>query len=409
MLYGSYFACDSIGALGPLLIRELGIDRSDLGLLYGVYSWPNVFMVFIGGLLADRLGLRRASLLLSGLILVGVVGVALAPSLLHGRAVFWAMVAGRTLFGLGAESLAICQNAMIARWFHGRQLAFAFSMTLTMARLGSLVSYRAEADIAARYGGFGAGLWAAALFCLFSAVCTLLYVVLDRRAALPEPSPDPASGAPTLALGFDKRFYMLAAYCVFFYSAFFPFTGLATDFLTEKWNFSAAAAGRLTSLLTALTIVLSPLIGGFLDRGLGRRPSSGDSTVRSRRSGRVLLFAAGLLAPAYLLLGLTGVAPLPLFVVLGLAFSLAPAALWPQIPSLVPPQRVATAYGLTTMLQSIGLAAVPWVSGALRDATTRYTASMLMFAAFGLVSTAIAWWLLRQRPALSERAPASAA
>lgn len=397
LLLGGYFAADSVAALGPLLVSELGLGRADIGLLYGVYSWPNVVMVLFGGLLTDRIGPRRASLLYSALIVLGTALVALSPSLrgvggLGGRAVFYGMVAGRTLLGLGAESLAVCQNAMITRWFRGHQLALAFALTLTLARVGSLLSFATEADIAAHFGGVGAGLWAAFLVCLLSALCNVIYVLLDRRLPeLPAPSvppPDASSGGLLSRaadfLRFGPKYYLLVAFCVCFYSAFFPFTALAADFLGEKWQLDAAVAGRLCSLLTAMTVLLSPVFGGYLDRG-----------DRQKRSDRVLLSAALLLVPAYLLLGLSSLPPLPAFLLLGLAFSLAPAALWPQIGHLVAEHRVATAYGLMTMLQSVALAVVPWFSGTLRDRTASYTASMLLFTIMGGLS--VLWALLLMR------------
>ncbi|MBL9006916.1 MAG: MFS transporter [Myxococcales bacterium] len=399
LLFGGYFAADSVAALGPLLISELGLARADIGLLYGVYSWPNVVMVLFGGMLADRIGTRKASLLYSALIVVGSALVALSPSLRSsadgsaGRSVLYCMVIGRTLLGLGAESLAVCQNAMISRWFRGHQLALAFALTLTMARIGSLLSFATEADIAARFGGVSAALWAAFWVCVLSGLGNVVYVILDRRR--PDSSPPERSAATSepgslLAraaefLRFGGTYYLLSAFCVCFYSAFFPFTALAADFLGEKWQLSAATAGRLCSLVTLLTVVLSPLFGGLLDRG-----------DRKKRSDRMLLVAAILLLPAYLLLGLSHLPPLLAFVLLGCAFSLAPAALWPQIGYLVPEHRVATAYGLMVMLQSIALALVPWGSGALRDRTASYTASMFLFAGLGALSVLLALLLMRR-------------
>ena len=42
-------------------------------------------------------------------------------------------------------------------------------------------------------------------------------------------------------------------------------------------------------------------------------------------------------------------------VLIGIAFSLVPAVLWPAVPYLVTPNRLGTAYGLMTMLQNIGM------------------------------------------------------
>ena len=104
LLYGSYFAYDSIGALTPLIIDGLGIGREHIGMLYSFYSWPNVVMVFIGGLLTDRYGTRKMSMIFSGLIVLGAIVVAAAPMLASGMTAFWWMLAGRTIFGIGSES-----------------------------------------------------------------------------------------------------------------------------------------------------------------------------------------------------------------------------------------------------------------------------------------------------------------
>jgi MFS family permease len=53
---------------------------------------------------------------------------------------------------------------------------------------------------------------------------------------------------------------------------------------------------------------------------------------------------------------------------IGVAFSLVPAIIWPAVPYLVEPQRLGTAYGLMTMVQQIGLFAINEVAGRLNDA-----------------------------------------
>jgi nitrate/nitrite transporter NarK len=39
--------------------EQLGIEEDDLGLLIAIYSLPNLVMVFLGGILLDRIGYNK--------------------------------------------------------------------------------------------------------------------------------------------------------------------------------------------------------------------------------------------------------------------------------------------------------------------------------------------------------------
>jgi len=67
-------------------------------------------------------------------------------------------------------------------------------------------------------------------------------------------------------------------------------------------------------------------------------------------------------------------------ILLGAAFVLVPAAMWPSVPLVVEEKRVGTAFGLMTAIQNIGLGLFPLLNGKLRDATGTYTATEIMFA-----------------------------
>ena len=56
-------------------------------------------------------------------------------------------------------------------------------------------------------------------------------------------------------------------------------------------------------------------------------------------------------------------------VMIGIAFSLVPAVLWPAVPYIVTPNRLGTGYGLMTMLQNIGMMLANLAAGALNDAS----------------------------------------
>src|SRR5579862_1021044 len=186
MAFGSYFAYDSVGAIETTLIKVFHTDSTAIGTMYTMYSVAAVVAVLAGGFLIDRVGVRRASLIFSGFVVVGAAMVAAAPSLP-------VLYAGRVLFGIGSESVIVAQSAITARWFTGKELAMAFGITLTIARLGTLFSFNTEELLAARYGYRGA-LWIAAGLCLASLLCNWIYTLMDRHAEPILKLPEAGSG-----------------------------------------------------------------------------------------------------------------------------------------------------------------------------------------------------------------------
>jgi predicted MFS family arabinose efflux permease len=366
MLFGNYFAYDITSVLGPRLMEGMGITEGTFGLLYSFYSWPNMVTLLIAGLLIDRLGTRTMSLIFSSLIVVGTVIVATAPTITI-------MIVGRAVFGIGAESLIVCQSAILAKWFKGRELAFAFGLSLTFMRLGTIASFNSGSWIADAFEGWRTGMWVAVGLCVVSLIFNIVYVILERnahgRVTLAEA---PAGDKIVLSdiKHFGASFWLITALCVTFYSAIFPFTAFSTDFFMEKWGLTNQAGGSLTSLVITASMILAPILGGAVDR-FGRR-------------GTMMMVGSLLLVPVYLLFGLTMFTPVVPVVLLGLAFSLVPAAMWPAVPLVVNEKHVGTAFGLMTMVQNWGLGTFPLVAGTLRTKTGDYTASMLVFATLGL-------------------------
>jgi MFS family permease len=402
LTFGSYFAYDSVGAIAPTLITALGVGREAIGQMYTVYSVAAIVSVFIGGLLIDKIGTRRASLLFSSLVAVGAAIVAVAPNI-------WVLYGGRFIFGWGSESLVVAQSAIFTRWFKGKELAFSFGVGLTVSRLGTLFSFNTEALIAEYFGNYKSALWAAVIFCVLSVVANLVFNMLDRKGEKALRLKE-EGGGDKIVLADVKRFkasyWYVTLLCVTFYSAIFPFTALSTDFFNTKWGLSMTAgseggffyqvfynifhmfstAGGTTTIIIFASMVFAPFFGQWVDK-FGRRAT-------------VMVIGSILMIPAFLSMAFTMIPPAFPMIVLGAAFVMVPAAMWPSIPLIVEENRVGTAFGLTTMIQNFGLALFPWLNGLLRDSTQTYTASMIMFSLLGLVGLVFALLLRR-----SERGP----
>ena len=156
-------------------------------------------MVLIGGIIIDRIGTKRSTLLFGAICFLGAV-VTAWPDLPRSppggcrrglgaifgfeveSPVLASMVAGRLVFGLGAESLIVAVTTAIARWFKGKELSFAFGINLTIARLGSFAALNSPSWASGSYAHWQAPLVISVGFATFCVVGALLYWVLESQA-----------------------------------------------------------------------------------------------------------------------------------------------------------------------------------------------------------------------------------
>lgn len=396
LTFGSYFAYDIIGAISPSLIEELGAKREIVGTFYSMYSIAAILSVLIGGILIDRLGIRISSMIFSLLVFIGSVMVAFSK-------ILWVLFLGRFIFGAGSEPLVVAQMAMLTKWFKGKELALSFGITLTVSRLGTIFSFNTGELISHYYGGYRYALIAASLFCLLSLISNMIYIIMDRIGEKKYQLAKEGSSERVVfkdIKAFSKSYWYVTILCVTFYSAIFPFTALSTDFFVDKWKIARVAsgeggflykvmnnflhmfstAGGISSIIIFASMIFAPFAGHFVDK-IGRRAT-------------LMIFGSLIMIPSHLLMGLTHIYPAYPMILLGAAFVLVPAAMWPSIPLIVAKEKIGTAFGLTTMIQNIGLALFPYLNGKLRDLTHSYTASMVMFAFLGVIGLIFAILLL---------------
>lgn len=386
-MFGNYYAYDSIGPLADLLQRDLGFTDTQIGTLNAIYSLPNVVMVLVGGLIVDRVGTRLSTLIFAVTCLFGTLLTAASPE-------FPVMAAGRLLFGLGAESMIVAVTVAIGQWFVGRQLGFAFGVNLSIARAGSYAADVSPSWFASWYArGWQPPLWLAAGCAAMSVAACAVYYVVERRAETRFRLSD-APPADRIIWGdlwrFDRSFWYVVGLCVTFYSVILPFRStFAIKYFQHAHGLSLQEAGALNGDVYLAAIVLTPAFGLLVDR-VGRRSA---------------FMAAGtcLLCAAFPVLAWTSWSPWVASVLIGVAFSLVPAVLWPAVPYLVPASRLGTAYGLMTMLQNIGLMTFNLAAGVLNDAggasaerPDGYAPMLLMFFVLGLAGFGFAFALQRR-------------
>jgi MFS family permease len=383
-MFGNYYVYDALSPLADVLKQQLGFSDSNIGLLQAIYSFPNIFTVVIGGVVIDRIGLRRSLMIFGVLCLIG-------PAITVASSRLWVMAAGRLVFGMGAESLIVAVTAALARWFRGKELSFAFGLQLTICRLGSFAALNSPTW--ARQA-FAYWRWPFLIALAMSSLCVIgvviywvMEVYAEKTYELGKVSTDKVVFADLFKFGVS--YWFIVALCVTFYSAIFPFQTFAVKFFMEAHGTSREFGGFLSSMLIAFAMVCTPLFGLFADK-IGRR-------------ALLMMLGSVLLIPVYLMMAYTRVNLYVPMAMMGVAFSLIPAVMWPSVSYIVDQSKLGTAYGLMTMVQNIGLFGfnllVGWAndySHAGADNPGGYHLGMWIFSILGFLGVFFAF-LLRQR------------
>jgi MFS family permease len=382
-MFGNYYVYDAISPIADLLKAQLGFSDSEIGLLQAIYSVPNIVMVLVGGIIIDRIGVKKATLLFGVLCLLGAGITATSGTLV-------VMAAGRLVFGVGAESLIVSVTTAIARWFKGKELSFAFGVNLTIARLGSFAALNSPTWARAAFESWQWPLVIATAMATFCVVGAVIYWVMEDRASARYEMGH--TKTDTVVWGelfkFGTSFWYVVLLCVTFYSAIFPFQTFAVKFFMEAHGTTREVGGFLSSMLTLFAMVCTPLFGLLVDR-VGRR-------------ALFMMWGSLLLVPVYLMMAYTGISLYVPMAMMGIAFSLIPAVMWPSVAYIVDERRLGTAYGLMTMIQNIGLAGfnflIGWandVSGASAGNPGGYALGMWIFSSLGFLGFVFAWLLHR--------------
>jgi MFS family permease len=382
-MFGNYYVYDAISPIADLLKTQLGFSDSEIGLLQAIYSVPNIVMVLVGGIVIDRIGVKKATLLFGVLCLLGAGITASSGTLV-------VMAAGRLVFGIGAESLIVSVTTAIARWFKGKELSFAFGVNLTIARLGSFAALNSPTWARAAFESWQMPLLIATAMGTFCVVGAVIYWIMETRAAtryeMGHTTTDKVVWGELFR--FNTSFWFVVLLCVTFYSAIFPFQTFAVKFFMEAHGTTREVGGFLSSMLTLFAMICTPLFGLLVDR-VGRR-------------ALFMMWGSLLLVPVYLMMAYTDVSLYVPMAMMGVAFSLIPAVMWPSVAYIVEEQKLGTAYGLMTMIQNIGLAGfnflIGWANdfgGASAANPGGYALGMWIFSSLGFLGFLFAWLLHR--------------
>ena len=404
MMFFAYLFADILSPLKSTLEANLHWDSGTFGTYAGGEYFLNVFCFFLifAGIILDKMGVRFTGILSASLMVIGAAIKYVGVSTWFQDTAFcgwlnswWVSFPGSAkmatlgfmIFGCGCEMAGTTVSKAIAKWFKGKEMAIAMGVEMAIARLGVFAAMWLSPAISKSFPDvIGSPVAFGVLLLMIGLISFSVFTILDKKfdkqlAAVGESDTSKADEFQVKDLGKifgSKMFWIVAILCVLYYSAIFPFQKFATNFLEETLSVEADFAARLFSVFPILAMVLTPALGIFLDK---------------KGKGATMLMV-GALIMVVCHLGFAFVLPLykahwlavMLILILGVSFSLVPAALWPSVPKIIDEKILGSAYCVIFWVQNIGLWGVPLLIGMVNKATGGYTVPMIIFASFGVIA-----------------------
>lgn len=413
-----YFITDVMSPLEVLLTKPvadggLGWSSDAYGFFSGSYGLINVFllMLFFGGIILDKMGIRFTGVLACALMVMGVcikffgvshnfgdASIYLNIFIFKGNLPMSAAIAslGFAIFGTGCEICGITISKIITKWFTGHELASAMGIQVALARLGTAAAMMGSLPFAKAFGGkVSAPVLLGAVLLIIGFLAFMVYVVMDKKLdrSVEEAKGKQALSAAAVDAEEDEKFHFrdlglifsnpgfwcICLLCLLFYSGVFPFLKFATKLMIANYNVPENLAGIIPGLIPFGTILLTPLFGSLYDK-IGK-------------GATLMLIGSTMLAIIHFIFAIHilpyGWFAVIIMILLGVAFSLVPSAMWPSVPKIIPMKLLGSAYAIIFYIQNIGLSLVPMLIGKLNGADPSYKTSMSVFCSFGVAAVVL--------------------
>ena len=421
-----YYLTDAMAPLQERLQAGLSWSASDYGLFTSGYGWFNVFLLMLvfSGMILDKMGVRFTGILAIGIMLIGgfIKYWAISGHIGAGTYEFtigsWQIISptmksavvagfGFAIFGVGCEMFGIAANKAVVRWFRGKEMALAIGLNTSTGRIGTALAMFTPIPLIKLTGAISAPVVLSLFLLGIGLLVFILFTFMDRKLDQQDadngvPEDEEFKFADIIEIGKNRAFWYITILCVLFYSAVFPFIKYATNMIVQKFGITDSFAGYIPALLPFSALLLTPIFGSLFDK--------------KGKGASIMIIGSILLVCVHLLFSIPSLNSFPiaigLVMVLGVAFSMVPSAMWPSIAKIIPERKLGTAYALTFWVQNWGLMGVPLLIGIILDkycitgtinklvdgkeqviTQYNYTIPMLVFAFFGFLAIGFAYLL----------------
>ena len=427
MFFG-YIFMDILSPLQELLQTQRGWDPVAYGHYAGSETFLNVFVFFLifAGIILDKMGVRFTAILSGSVMLLGALinwyavsdafmgsgAETFMNNFLNLPSTWWNVTpfyegmpasakmsaCGFMLFGCGVEMAGITVSRGIVKWFKGKEMALAMGVEMAIARVGVAVVVLGSPFLASIHPvNVSRPVAVAVLLLLIGMISFICYAVMDKKLdaqGAEVEKDDPFRISDLGKILSSKVFWLVALLCVLYYSAIFPFQKYAINMLQCNLGYTSEQAGLVFFVFPLGAAAITPFLGNYLDRkgkGASMLMLGAVLMILCHLSFALLLPATESVLIAYLSI-----------ILLGISFSLVPAALWPSVPKLVDGRLLGSAYAVIFWIQNIGLYAFPMIIGSVIQSSNpgvtnpleyNYTVPMLVFASLGVFALILGFWL----------------
>lgn len=427
-MFFAYIFVDILSPLQEFLQTQHGWDPIAYGHFAGSEPFLNVFVFFLifAGIILDKMGVRFTAIL-SGVVMVVGASInyyALTKGFEAGSLKVWLddnlnlplsawnvtpfydgmpasaklSAIGFMIFGCGAEMAGITVSRGIVKWFKGKEMALAMGIEMAIARVGVAVVVIASPAIASIHPiSVSRPVAYELLLLIIGLICFIVYGFMDKKLdaqGVEEEKDEPFKVSDIGKILSLKMFWIVALLCVLYYSAIFPFQKYAINMLQCNLNFTAEQAGMVFFVFPLGAAAVTPFLGNFLDR----RGKGASMLILGALLMVICHLVFAFVVPATQSVIITYAA----IILLGISFSLVPAALWPSVPKLIDDKLIGSAYALIFWIQNIGLYAFPMIIGSVLRSSNpgvtdplkyNYTVPMLVFASLGVIALILGFLL----------------
>lgn len=427
-MFFAYIFVDILSPLQEILQTQRGWDPQAYGHFAGSEPFLNVFVFFLifAGIILDKMGVRFTAILSGTVMVIGAAINWFAVTDAFEASSFKAVMDGALnlpqewwnvtpwydgmpasaklsaigfmIFGCGAEMAGITVSRGIVKWFTGHEMALAMGIEMAIARVGvAVVMIGSPALASIAPVSVSRPVAASLLLVCIGLISFIVYGFMDKKLdaqGAEEEKDDPFKISDIGKILSLRMFWVVALLCVLYYSAIFPFQKYAINMLQCNLNFTAEQAGYVFFVFPLGAAAVTPFLGNYLDR--------------KGKGATMLILGAILMIVCHLIFAFivpatqSVIITLAAIIVLGISFSLVPAALWPSVPKLIDGKLLGSAYALIFWIQNIGLYAFPMIIGSVLKASNpgvedplkyNYTIPMVVFAMLGVAALLLGIYL----------------
>jgi len=345
----------------PAIIKDFSLSYAAASGVMLFIALPALVIAIPGGILADRYGKKRICLIGLGLVCLGNLLTAVAPS-------FAVLQAGRAVVGFGGALILSAAPPLIFQWFSGRELNLAMGIWAINMPLATVLSFNLVGRIETAYG-WQVSFWIATI--LTALVIVVFSIVIKEKKATPV----------TFSLAALRRIpiWILAFIWGSFNMAVLSLTTWGKTLFIDFKGFSPVQADFLAGLVMLLAFT-TPLTG-YLAGRLGRRRLL------------ILISLVGIVVCFTLLPLLGNVLAIVLLVMLGLFAALAPPCIFMLPPELVGQENAGLGFGVLNTALNLGVVLGPLIVGLVLDSTNSEAAVFFTMAAFAALGALFVYTL----------------